>query len=209
LIRENYSQLNQDLYVLDHYPNGGYFVEIGAGHPRYLSNTKLLEEKGWTGICVDPLLDLDLFKKHNRKAIVDKKAVYVNNSIVDFSHVCSLNEISTLTDYLMIEDNHVESRSLNNQIKIECVLLRDLLNHHKSPMFIEYLSIDTEGSELDILKAYDWSRLFGIITIEHNYRKGYLEDIIELLKPHGYNEYKSVLFDAWFIHDSLTFVVDQ
>lgn len=48
MIKLNYSQLNQDLYVLNYYQNNGYFVDIGAGHPEYLSNTKLLEEKnGW------------------------------------------------------------------------------------------------------------------------------------------------------------------
>lgn len=155
------------------------------------------------GICIDPLLNLDLYEKYNRKAIVDKRAVYINNNTNYFSHVYKFNELSTLTDYLINEDNHTKNRLLNNKIEIECVLLHDLLNQYKSPMFIEYLSIDTEGSELDILKSYNWSRLFGIITIEHNYRKEYLKNIIEFLKIHGYNEYKNVKFDAWFIHDSI------
>lgn len=46
----------------------------------------------------------------------------------------------------------------------------DLLIENNAPKFIEHLSLDTEGPELNILQGFDFSKFrFGIITVEHNY----------------------------------------
>ena len=65
------------------------------------------------------------------------------------------------------------------------------------------MSVDTEGSELDILKGLDFSRFsFSALAIEHNYDDNKLREISSLLLEHGYVRiFKNISkFDAWFIN---------
>jgi hypothetical protein len=76
-----------------------------------------------------------------------------------------------------------------------------LLDKHHAPRHIEYLSIDTEGSEFDILNAVDFKKYsFDIITVEHNYTSA-REKIYSLLTKHGYKrQFQDISsFDDWYI----------
>jgi len=205
-----YSQLGQDKFVLDKVgrENTGFFVEVGASHPENFSNSLALEEANWLGICVDPLLNDEQYDKWNRICKRDKRAVYTYNGTVKFTEV-DLNGgvLSTISEYTDIPDEFHSVRQGGREVEIPCVTLHDLLKEHDAPPYIDYLSIDTEGSELDILKAYDWGRIFGIITIEHNCHRGgnrkYLDDITTFLRGQGYTWMREVDWDAWFVHKNL------
>ena len=76
----------------------------------------------------------------------------------------------------------------------------DLLIENSAPEYIDYLSIDTEGSELRILKAFDFSKYtFGVITVEHNYTSD-RELIYKLLSSAGYTRrFEAVSkWDDWY-----------
>jgi hypothetical protein len=75
--------------------------------------------------------------------------------------------------------------------------LDDFLHRHKAPLDIDYISVDTEGSELEILSSFpfdQWNvRLF---TIEHNFMPQ-REKILELLQKHGYSRIERE-WDDWY-----------
>jgi hypothetical protein len=80
----------------------------------------------------------------------------------------------------------------------------DLLKAHNAPKFIEFLSIDTEGSEFEILKDFDFqSYRFGAICVEHNFSDT-RERINELLLANGYAQVHSDLseFDDWYVQEA-------
>ncbi len=69
---------------------------------------------------------------------------------------------------------------------VRTISLVDMLKKHNAPSVIDYLSIDTEGSEFEILSAFDFSKYqFNAITCEHNYAP-IRDDIHSLLSQHGY-----------------------
>jgi hypothetical protein len=79
--------------------------------------------------------------------------------------------------------------------------LNDLLIKHRAPKYIDYLSIDTEGSEYEILEAFNFNEFsFGIITVEHNYTPQ-RDMIFALLTGHGYiRKYENIsAFDDWYV----------
>jgi hypothetical protein len=84
---------------------------------------------------------------------------------------------------------------------VDTVTLNDVLIQHRAPAVIDYLSIDTEGSEFLILQSIDfdhWS--FKVITVEHNYMPQ-RNLIYKLLAQNGYKrvlEHIS-LMDDWYI----------
>ena len=185
---KSYSQLNQDIEVILHYKNiNGYYVEIGANDGINLSNTYLLEKNGWNGICVEPIPSVYEKLKINRpNAYLCNKAVYHTSGLtVDFSVCNSYSLLSGISDSLDTYKKHIDENKTS--IQVETISLNDLLHKVYAPCFIEYLSIDTEGSEYDILKAFDFTKhKFGIIHVEHNYAEPRRTNIRLLLESVGY-----------------------
>jgi hypothetical protein len=84
---------------------------------------------------------------------------------------------------------------------VETTSLLDLLKHHNAPKHIEFLSVDTEGSEFEILNAFDFSQYtFGAICVEHNYLEN-RPKVKQLLLANGYRQVYPELsdFDDWFV----------
>jgi hypothetical protein len=79
--------------------------------------------------------------------------------------------------------------------------LQDLLTEHKAPEVIDFASIDTEGSEFEILNAFDFSRWrFRVMVIEHNFAPQ-RQNIHALLTQHGYRRVHEPVsrFDDWYL----------
>ena len=93
---------------------------------------------------------------------------------------------------------------------VETVTLNDLLKQNMAPTLIDYLSIDTEGSEFEILKAFDFSRYdVRLITVEHNYRKD-RDDIYRLLLSNGFvRKFATIsLVDDWYVNSGVVALRD-
>lgn len=93
-------------------------------------------------------------------------------------------------------------------IPVETVSLNDLLDQHKAPAVIDYMSIDTEGSELDIIAPLDFTRHRPmILTIEHNDNAAKVTKLKTLLEPKGYRHVleRFSQIDSWFVDRSIQF----
>jgi hypothetical protein len=78
-----------------------------------------------------------------------------------------------------------------------------MLESREAPFEIDYLSIDTEGSEFEILSSFDFSKFdIKIITCEHNYTENRIR-IHDLLTRNGYHRVMQEisLFDDWYVKD--------
>ena len=164
------SQLKQDLFVLYHYQDTpGFFVEFGGLDGIDTSNTYILEkDHGWTGIIVEPLPRFkdDLIK--NRSCIVDLRCLYsASNALVTLGEVENFPAVSTLLEVKDYESMWKEKRQNPFEHEVLTVSLDDLLDQHNAPEQIDYLSIDTEGSEFIILNAYSFKRNFNLMTVEY------------------------------------------
>jgi FkbM family methyltransferase len=209
LLSKSRSQLRQDLFVISETEHkiknkkkGGYFVEFGATNGIDLSNTYLLEtEFSWTGILAEPARLWEKQLKANRpNASIETLCVWKDsNSSLIFNETDS-PELSTI-DSFSDGDGHRNTRLAGKKYKVHTISLNDLLIKHRAPKYIDYLSIDTEGSEYEILKAFNFNEFsFGIITVEHNYTPQ-REMIFALLTGHGYKrKYENIsAFDDWYI----------
>lgn len=90
--------------------------------------------------------------------------------------------------------------------QVKTVSLNDLLEEHGAPEFIEFLSIDTEGSELSILEAFNFQKhQFGLIAIEINSDEKRRVSIENLLTKEGYVRHfeEFSIWDDWYVHRSL------
>jgi FkbM family methyltransferase len=182
----------------------GYFVEFGAADGIALSNTFVLEKQfGWTGILCEPGTNWHQSLGRNRGCVIDTRCVYsVSGENVSFSENY-LGELSSITKFASPRKQGILKRTLASY-QVETVSLKDLLDFHKAPERIEFLSIDTEGSEFEILSAFDFqSYTFGVICVEHNF--GPTRELINsLLRNNGYIQVHADLseFDDWYVQST-------
>jgi FkbM family methyltransferase len=200
------SQIFQDAFVqwaLDG-KRDGYFCDFGATNGVFLSNSYTLEtEFGWSGICAEPAASWHEDLHRNRPgASIETRCVWSRSGErLTFSESAS-RELSTLTQFEN-SDSHARRRRGAKTYQVETISLNDMLEQHTAPEQFDYLSIDTEGSELDILTAFDMKRWRpAVITVEHNYTVN-RQAIFELLAAAGYRRVlpEVSLFDDWYVED--------
>ena len=199
------SQLGQDLFALSQtgFKRNGFFVEFGATNGVDLSNSLLLEKNfGWDGILVEPSKTWQPSLKMNRKVTFDFSCIWNKSGIeLDFNETDAA-QLSTIDSYSNL-DFHAELRESGRKYRVQTLSLNDLLEKHSAPRIIDYLSIDTEGSEFEILEAVDFEKWkFRLITCEHNYTPN-RSKIEELLYQNGYKRVLTEIskFDDWYVLD--------
>jgi FkbM family methyltransferase len=202
LIAGSKSQLGQDILALSMVglDKRGYFVEFGATNGFDLSNTYSLEkDHGWTGIVCEPAVNWHSALRSNRSSIIDTRCVFSSSgNSIDFSE-STFGEFSTLTSFLHSDSNSDQRKKLNNY-QVTTVTLADLLTEHNAPTYIDFISIDTEGSEWEILRGFDFDKYtFGLLCVEHNYTEN-RHLIFDLLTSKGYTRIfeEHSRWDDWY-----------
>jgi len=158
----------------------------------------------WRGILAEPARCWHEDLPKNRRCALDKRCVWDSSGqTLSFNEVESaeLSTVGTLSN----SDYHATTREKGKIYDVQTVTLNDLLTEHGAPRIMDYLSIDTEGSELLILKSLNFEKhRFNIITVEHNFTPQRVE-IHELLTARGYARVFSELsrWDDWYFHESL------
>jgi FkbM family methyltransferase len=130
-------------------------------------------------------------------------AVYnVSDQVVSFDIANEQNLYSGISEHITTHREKVDVDKKTIQIKTKTLL--DILNIAKAPKFIEYLSIDTEGSEFLILEAFDFSKYtFGLIDVEHNFEEPNRSNIRNLLERNGYVYIGANEFDDCYRHNEV------
>lgn len=202
----SFSQLGQDLEVVNFYNNkeDGFFIEIGASDGLILSNTYLLETKyKWKGICCEPIpKNFEKLVKNRPNSICYSEAVYNCSGLTVTFDIALDNLLSGISNNI---DKHKSKVDANKtSIEVQTISLVDVLDKANAPSFIEYMSLDTEGSEFEILKYFDFERYtFGLIDVEHNYMEPRRTEIKNLLLSKGYIYKGENNWDDMYKHSSI------
>lgn len=198
----SYSQFGQDIHVLDYFSNktNGFFVDVGAYDGKEISNTYLLEQEfDWKGICVEPLPNEFEKCKNNRPY-----SICINNAVFSKPEKEVLfavhSGLSGIKEYI---NKHKHILDTCEYIKVKTITLTEILEKYNAPQNIEYITIDTEGSELEVLKGIDLNKYsFGVIHIEHNFEEPKRSDIRSFLESKGYHFDKQNEVDDYYIKNT-------
>jgi FkbM family methyltransferase len=164
----SYSYGGIDSLILNIFKNKkkGFYVDIGCGHPIKNNNTYLLNKKGWKGINID--LDegnIDLFNIYriNDENIIS--AVTDEKKEVDLYFYHSKSAINTISK----KTADYQKAKVSSVKKINSNTLNEILKNSKFKNFqIDFLTIDVEGSELSVLKNFDFNEYKPkVIVVEH------------------------------------------
>ena len=179
---------------------GGYFVEFGAADG-LLGSTPDLRERdyAWRGILAEPNPDWHAALLQNRCAAIDRRCVYVTSGARLSFAATKHPTLATIVDYVG-HDSHARARADHRLVEVEAVSLNDLLSTHKAPRDIDFISIDTEGSEYEILEAFDFDRWNVLLfSVEHN-QTDRRHKLDVLLQRNGYERRYPCfpIIDAWY-----------
>ena len=203
-----FSQWKQDEYIYNNFFKDknvpGFFLEIGADDGVRFSNCKFFEDTlNWNGIAIEA-----------------RKEAY-DNLVTNWKCICLhsiLSDIEENTQFLDIkgyglglsglvnkyDPRHVarinqEIQNPNNKgqqtIDVKTDKLNNILDKY-NVKYIDFLSIDTEGSELDILRTVDFNKYYiNVITIEDNYND---KELMEFFISRNYSFIKQIRCDKIF-----------
>lgn len=205
---KGHADLRQDILALalTDFKRDGYFVEFGVMDGITSSNTYVLEKNyAWSGIVAEAAKVWHDKVTANRSCAKDFRAVAAHSKQnLIFKETDVQLGLSGLVDFFDDKEYHAQRRSASTgrSYKVQTVSLNDLLSEHDAPDYIDYISMDTEGSESAILDTFDFDRYqVGLWTIEHNYFDRARNHIFATMSANGYKRLDPELstIDDWYI----------
>jgi FkbM family methyltransferase len=204
---EYVSQIGQDRFIDEFFDKkeNGFFVDVGANEGVRISNTFFLEKyRNWKGICIEPLPEEFKKLEKNRTSINLNFCVSDFEGETEFTYVEGYaNMLSGMSDKyhdlhkdrVIGEVNYYGGKI--HKITVPVKTLQSVFDEYNITE-IDFCSIDTEGSELSIVKSINFSKtLIKVFIIENNYKETEIE---EFLKTKDYVLYTKLEWDDVFIN---------
>jgi FkbM family methyltransferase len=203
------SENGQEFFVLDrlYYKQNGYFVDIGASDGVTANNTYVLEKfYKWNGICADP-------NPSTLKSLCGARDVII-------SDLCVHSETGKILPFQFLNDQNlfygwnfrsglkgiIEDPGEDfAEINVLSISLNDLLELYRAPKTIDYLSLDVEGNEFNILSRFNFEEYHvNCLTVEHDFGE-MQQNIRFLLESKGFElvDNTSCEHEDWFVNKNL------
>lgn len=184
-----YSEYGEDKALLDRVgelPDNGFYLDIGCAKPRENSNTAMLRDAGWRGMVIDanPLFKPEWEGTPN---VIFETAVLSSVAEVPF-HFC--------------QENSWISRIQEGAPLVEAQLLNNIL-HRNDITQIDFVSVDIEGAEFDVMKDFRWDLYRPKFVIAEYNTLGLGEDyrLMHLLVGLGYKVVHNTIANFVYLRD--------
>jgi FkbM family methyltransferase len=170
----------------------GYFVDVGAAHPQFGSQSWHLEQAGWSGVVVEPRPDMAQQLRQARRAKVYEVACSSPRNAGRTMPMQVAADYSSLNDTLVIA-------ALRPQgvVSVAIRTLDDILEDARAPAPIDFVSLDVEGHEIEVLEGFDLERWRPrlILTEDH------VLDLRlhRLLQRRGYKWVRRTSLNGWYV----------
>jgi FkbM family methyltransferase len=173
----------------------GFFVDVGANAPKDGSQSFAMERRGWSGVLVEPQPDLAEVLRSQRRGKV-------------YATACSTpaNAGKTLTLYLagihssLTSDFYVADMQRAGTVAVPVMTLDQILTDTGAPTPLDFVSIDVEGHEIEVLEGFD---------LRWRPRLLFVEDVVQNLRLHrditgrGYRWFRRTAINSWYVpHDA-------
>ena len=193
-----------DFFIKQYFPEGyvGRCIEVGAVDGVFLSNTYHFELNGWESLCVEPIPKYFESLQRNRKNAVCFAAANENSDDREFTVFTMANSNQSSVSGLAVDtrllDAHEVYKPIKETISVKTRRLDWIIDNHFKGGPIDFISIDTEGNELEVLKSIDLA-VYGVqlLIIENNYNDPIIE---QYLSGFGWRKDKRVEVNDFYIN---------
>ncbi|MCQ2973205.1 MAG: FkbM family methyltransferase [Bacteroidales bacterium] len=162
--KKSFSQDGEDMLLASFYENQknykGFFIDVGAHHPFRFSNTAFFYNQGWKGINIEPTPNLfKRFKKH-RKRDINLNYGIGNGDTLTF-YIFNEGALNTFDQNLAKERDGSKNGKYKiiNKVSIQTQTLENILdNYLPKNQIIDFLTIDVEGFDYQVLTSNNWGK---------------------------------------------------
>jgi len=180
-----YSQFGEDKYISQFFDDNyvGTCIDVGADDGISGSNTHYFEKKGWFSLCVEPIPESFNKCSSIRKNVINCCVGNYDKEEENFNIVTLHSGNTSAISSLKIDERLIEShRDLLNSIQtisVKVKTLNTIFKENNIPNNIDFISIDTENTEIDVLKGLDFNTYnIKFLIIENNFDEIMIENYL-------------------------------
>ena len=209
--RISYAQEGEDLILaalleLGQWKRPGFYVDVGAYHPKRFSNTFLFYLKGWSGINIDATPgSMRAFRRERPRDInieaavgeADKALTFYEFNEPGLSGFCRDRVPAGLHGWTIVRERQLTT-----------VTLAHLLEQHLPPgKVIDFMSVDVEGSDFQVLRSNNWSKFRPVVILVEDDEANQVNrngdsNITTYLVGHGYKFCCKTLLTTFFVDEN-------
>lgn len=203
---ESFSQEGEDRVLSRFFENqkDGFYVEVGAHHPFRFSNTALFYVKGWKGLTIDPNPEVaSLFKKFRSRDRHLQVGVGRENTPLKF-YQFQESALNTFSDEVY-KKRLSEGFKLARTLDVPVMSLKTVFEQNKDflPKIINFMSVDVEGFDEEVLASNDWQLYRPQFVIVEIFSKD-IEEVLQsksyqIMKEAGYRLHGRCFWSCIFI----------
>lgn len=202
---KSYSQDLEDVFLLRYFKKDyiGFYVDVGAYDPLRFSNTALFYKRGWRGINIEP--NKSAIEKFNRLRPFDINLNYMIGSSEALKKLYIFNEkaLNTTNKKRASFLNKTTPFKTESKISYKTVSLKNVFEQHLPPLHeIDFMSVDVETLEFDVLKSNDWAKFrptYLLVEMLQDDLKEVVEDpLAKFLAKKAYTPFAKIGRTAFF-----------
>lgn len=186
----------------------GFFLEVGAFDGIFLSPSYWFERNGWRGICVEPHPDYFPLCRKNRSESLCVHAACVGNEDVKrielFAEPSGLFSVLGESNEEIMKQRFVDAWGKNlhgvHKVEVPALTINGLLGHHlPEGVKIDFVSIDVEGAEVEVLKGFDLNKYSPRVLIVETNSDTERDEVSTHLAPFGYREARRLYVNTLYV----------
>lgn len=201
-----YGQFGEDQYMSNFFDNDykGVCIDVGAYDGVNSSNSYYFEKIGWYSLCIEPIPESFIKCNSVRKHTINCCVSNYDKDNVEFSIVrLEGNNVSAISS-LTIDERLIETHKhlINNiekiSVKVKC--LNTIFQEENIPKNIDFISIDTENTEIDVLKGIDFN-IYNVnfLIIENNFNENIIQDY---LKTKNFKKFNRIAVNDFYVNNN-------
>jgi len=205
--RVSWSQEGEDIILarLFEGQRRGFYVDIGAHHPLRYSNTQLFYRRGWRGINIDAMPgSMKPFRRSRGRDINLEIGVAAEERVLEF-HTFDEPALNTFSQHTVFDMHRgMPLSSPKGRLPVKVLPLSSILEQHlPEGQRIDFLNVDAEGLDYEILASNDWRRFRPRVVLAELFGSG-LEEIAQsnvgqLMREVGYRPYAKTMNTVVFL----------
>jgi FkbM family methyltransferase len=185
-----YGQWETDKLIESYFDKGykGTCIEVGAADGIKGSNTLYFEKLNWDVLCIEPNpKQFDSLAKHRKNVVhcaISDSIGKMDLTVFDIGEKNIMSSLTSLRPDERLVEAHKHIINDSYKVEVEVETLPNILETVNYPRKIDFISIDTEGTELDVLKGFDFNKYnVTLFVVENNYDD---KDIMDFMTSRGY-----------------------
>lgn len=192
----SYAQHGEDIIIAellrDVGDRPGFYVDVGAYHPQQFSNTYAFYCRGWRGLNIDAMPgSMVAFRQMRSRDINVEAAVSTRRGKINY-YIFEQGALNGFSPTPTVRDSQGREHRAISTVEVQAVPLAELLSEHvPSGQDIDFMSVDVEGADYDVLFSNDWKRFRPrvILAEQIGFRLSdpvKVSPVASLLHDHGY-----------------------